>query len=110
MGIKGLGLSLLSMLAFAALTPAQGQIGLPGNSLQAGQPTTVTYSNADRAGELVLMKVENGEGDAQVLEIQLDHNGCGSEEFQVPAGWMVASFETNDASEVRAVELGSPGT
>jgi len=105
MGIKSLGLSLLSMLAFAAFTPAQGQISV--GSMTAGQPTTVTYSNANRAGEAVMVKVDNGEGEVRVLEIQLDENGRGSEEWEVPTGWGLATFSTNDAHQLRMIDGGA---
>lgn len=107
MGVKSLGLSLLSMLAFAAFIPAQGQIGLPAGPMTAGKPATVSYSNPDRAGESVAVKVDNGEGEVQVIEIQLDANGHGSEEWQVPPGWFVASFAAGDAHETRMVDAGA---
>ena len=62
MGIRNLGLSLLSMLALAAFTPAQGSISLPEGELSGGQNTTVTYTNPDRAGQLVVIKVDNDDG------------------------------------------------
>lgn len=108
MGIRSLALGLFSMLAFAAFTPAQGQISLPGNSLTAGQSTTVTYSNPARAGEIVLMKVDNGEGDVRVIEVQLDGNGEGSEEWEVPSTWMAAIFATDDAHESRMIDSAIP--
>jgi hypothetical protein len=105
MGIKSLGLSMLSMLAFAALAPAQGQISV--GSMTAGQPTAVTYSNPDRAGESILVKVDNGEGEVEVIEIQLDKNGKGSEDWDVPANWMGANFGTDDAHESFMIDVGA---
>ncbi len=104
MGIRNLGLSLLSMLALAAFAPAQGTISLPGGPLPPGQYIDVTYTNPARAGEVVLMKIDNGEGEVNILEFQLDENGQGSEDWRVPSNWMAANFVTDDAYASRMVK------
>ena len=106
MGIRNLGLSLLSMLALAAFTPAQA-FSFPTHALPGGGNTTVTYTNPDRAGEVVTVMIDNGKGEPpQRLEIQLDENGEGSEDWDVPSTWIVAVFVTNDVTESRPVDSG----
>ncbi len=106
MGIRNLGLSLLSMLALAAFTPAQAAIGVSG-PLQGGQNTTVTYTNPDRAGEVVVVIIESDAKGVQRLHIQLDENGAGSEDWRVPGGTVVVYFSTDDAHLTEIVEPSS---
>jgi len=98
MGIGNLGLSLLSMLALAAFTPAQGSLGVS-EGLTAGGTAQVTYSDPDQAGGHVDVEVSNDMGEVQTLRIKLDANGVGTAEWDVPeTGWLLASFRTPGVS------------
>ncbi|MHC4516123.1 MAG: hypothetical protein ACYS5W_20825 [Planctomycetota bacterium] len=101
------------MLALATFAPAQGKLGVP-YGLQAGSTTQVTYSDPSRAGDSVMVEIDNGvAGEVQVIEIPLDENGNGSVDWDVPAqGWFVAKFNVPDAPDVlekaRAIALPPP--
>ncbi len=102
MGIRNLGLSMLSMLAIAAFAPAQASMGVS-EGLTAGGNAVVTYSDPNRANDVVIVEVDNGvAGQVQFVEIQLDGNGNGSADWEVPgAGWFLANFTAVDAPDVR---------
>ena len=53
------------------------------------------------------MKIENGEGQVEVIELQLDENGRGIETWDVPADWGLVIFATDDAHELRMIEVGA---
>ena len=98
MKIRNLGLSLLSMLALAAFVPAQRTISFPSGSPTPGETTTVAVSDPESAGDTVVVSVVNGDGEVSDCVIQLDENGEGSEDFDVPPKWEEATFSTGDAS------------
>lgn len=105
MGIRSLGLSLLSMLTFATLAPAQGSLGVS-EGLQAGGTAQVTYSNPDQAGSQVDVEVSNDMGEVRTIKVVLNENGVGTAEWEVPeTGWLLASFRTPDGgvAQTRAI-------
>ena len=59
----------------------------------------VTYSNPDQAGSQVDVEVSNDMGEVRTIRIELDGNGVGTAEWEVPeTGWLVASFRSPDGT------------
>lgn len=72
--------------------------------LQAGSSTTVTYSNPSMAGQTVVIEVDNGMrggGETMSIEIDLDENGVGRKNWNVPL-WWGANFNAPGVAEVHA--------
>ena len=82
---------MFSMLALASLAPAQGTLTVS-QGLQNGDQAVITVSDPSQANETVLINVA-GDGGEEEVEITLDENGNGTGLWEVPAGWVVATFE-----------------
>lgn len=94
--------SVATALLFAVSVLAQGSISVNPGVLRAGDSATINYSNPNRAGQVVLIEIDNGSRrtpQTATIEIHLDANGNGSASWAVPA-WMVAKFNAPDAAEV----------
>ena len=57
-------------------------------NLTAGATATVCVKNSSHPGTTINVRIDNGEGDEQLLEIELDADGNGCAEWTVP-NWAV---------------------
>lgn len=102
------GRAVLTALLFATAGPAQdtgdAQVATltvnPG-TLQRGSSAQIRYRNPQRAGETVLVEIDNGlrrNPQSTAIEITLDANGEGSASWVVP-DWLGANFNAPDVPE-----------
>ncbi len=91
-----------SALAFAVAAPAQGTLDVSPDSLEAEGQAEIGYSNPKRAGETIIVEIDDGGSprtQTDSLEIELDASGEGSTTWKVP-DWDGANFNAPDATEV----------
>ena len=92
-------LLLMATYANAQLTLAVS----PSKVLTEGEDATIEVSGA--TGSTVTVTIDNGQGDEQVITIDIDDQGKGSTTWTVPTGWEVAKFNMTGVGEVvRLVE------
>ena len=108
--VKGYVFCILSSLVFLAPStdqfvgasdddpPAAPTLDVPG-LLYVGQGTTIYYSNAELAGQEVVVDIGNIEGAFDQVTIQLDANGDGSANW-TPPEWDLAVFQAPDVTAV----------
>ena len=97
--MEALRRKLFCVLAFAAAAPAQGALDVSPDSLEAEGQAEIGYSNPSRAGETIIVEIDDGGTQTDSLEIELDANGEGSTTWKVP-DWDGANFNAPDATEV----------
>lgn len=88
----------------AAQKTAQPSLQLSSDVLAVGKTVTVVYSNPDKAGETVVVEVDNGmrEGtELRSIKLRLDANGVGRAVWDVPE-WWGANFNAPGVAEVHA--------
>ena len=102
--LKQLGFSLFAALALAATTTGQGTLTVTPGPLTVGQDADIHYCDPGRANQLILVEIEGCDSEFDIVEIQLDDNGCGDATWDVP-NWMCAEFRAPDAPlEARSIE------
>lgn len=77
--------------------------------LQAGNAVRLQYSSPSRAGQTVVVTIDDGvrrSGRVATIEIKLDANGNGAASWTVPA-WEAANFNAPGAVEVNCPVVGS---
>jgi len=97
-------------LGLAGAARAQGDITVP-DGMTAGDQIDITYSNSDRAGQTVTVKLDNGDPfDPEVLtlEVTVSANGVGTVTWTIPS-WKLVNLNAPDASEVTRAIGGSDG-
>jgi hypothetical protein len=91
----------LSALLLAGLTAAQ-KMTVTGGVLLPGQPVQVTYSDPNRAGSTITVRIDNGDKDNPTvvsIAIPLDPQGNGTGSWIVQ-GWWTALFNAPGVNEV----------
>lgn len=94
----GLALGLLT-----AGLQAQASLTVNPSTLTAGGTATISYADPSKAGETVVVQIDNGGYPSLVVDevlIDLDANGNGSATWHVPSDWWSATFQAPDAPSV----------
>lgn len=68
-------------------------------NLTAGATATVCIKNSSHGGTIVDVRIDNGEGQEQTLQVELDADGNGCAEWVVPP-WPLANFNYGSCPEV----------
>ena len=75
--------------------------------VSAGDPITITINNPTMGGQTATVEVDNGDGDTETVEIQLDEHGKGSKQWTVPdSGWTVVNVNMVGESEITVIVEG----
>ena len=92
---KRFALSAIGALVLAAAAPAQ-KLEVGPDALTAGGEASVGYEDPSKAGETVLVEIDNGDPSNLLYDnvlVYLDGNGKGSATWDVPeGGWDLANF------------------
>ncbi|MCB9877579.1 MAG: hypothetical protein H6835_08275 [Planctomycetes bacterium] len=86
----------------AAKTVGDPKMAVGPNVLTSGSMATITYSDPSRAGQTILVTIDNGmrrTPEVQTVEIVLNENGVGTANWLVPA-WDGAKFNADGVAEV----------
>ena len=99
--VHALLLGVLGLLSVPAANLSGTLDVQPSPVLTVDQNATISYSNPDKANQIVVVDIDNGETPPTrtTVEIQLDGNGNGSTQWRVP-NWDGAHFTGPDAATV----------
>ena len=106
LGLGKLGITVLAVLTMAAMAPAQ--VTVSEDLLQQGQQVTISITETSKAGQSVLLYIEDFSEPAnpktQTIEVALDSDGNGTATWTV-AAWELVAFRVVGIGEATRVIL-----
>ena len=106
--LKGSVLVVFSTLSLALVSPAQGEFSVEG---EFDGKVTISYSNEDLAGEVIVIEVDDGgmhDPETEYIYVHLDEEGQAEINWTLP-DWDFAIFHARDSAPVMLIIEGSEG-